>query len=81
MATLVVAATRVPAQDLEPRAYANTPVGLNFLIAGYSYTRGDVATDPALPIKDANLSLNTGRTAATAGITAPTASKCVWPWW
>ena len=23
------------AQDLEPRAYANAPVGLNFLIGGY----------------------------------------------
>jgi hypothetical protein len=58
--TLVVAASHAPAQDLEPRAYANTPVGLNFLIAGYSYTTGDVATDPALPIKDANLTLHTG---------------------
>ena len=25
------------AQNLEPRTYANTPIGLNFLIAGYSY--------------------------------------------
>src|SRR4029450_13481641 len=31
------------AQDLEPRAYSNTPVGMNFLILGYIYTRGDAA--------------------------------------
>jgi hypothetical protein len=57
---LLFAAPRAPAQDLEPRAYANTPVGLNFLIAGYSYTTGGIATDPALPIKDADLTLHTG---------------------
>lgn len=38
-------------QDLEPRAYANIPVGLNFLIGGYGYTEGGVAIDPALPIE------------------------------
>ena len=43
------------AQDLEPRAYANTPVGLNFLIAGYGYASGGVATDPALPLQNAHI--------------------------
>ena len=43
------------AQDLEPRAYTNTPVGLNFLVVGYGYTSGGLATDPALPIEDAHL--------------------------
>jgi hypothetical protein len=27
------------AQELEPRAFANTPVGLNFLIGGYAYAK------------------------------------------
>jgi hypothetical protein len=40
------------AQDMEPRAFTNTPVGLNFLIAGYGYTSGDVATDASLPIEN-----------------------------
>ena len=53
-------ATSAHAQDLEPRAYVNTPVGLNFLLAGYIYTNGGVATDPALPIADAELTLHTG---------------------
>lgn len=45
----------VGAQDLEPRAYVNTPVGLNFVIAGYAYQTGDVLTDPSLPLEDAQL--------------------------
>jgi hypothetical protein len=46
------------AQDLEPRAYVNTPVGLNFLLAGYGYAAGGVATDPALPLQNANLKVH-----------------------
>ena len=48
----VVSAAR--AQDIEPRAYSNAPVGVNFLIAGYAYTRGGLVFD-TLPITDANL--------------------------
>jgi hypothetical protein len=55
----VAAALIVPfaaaAQDLEPRAYANTPVGLNFLVAGYAYSSGDVATDASAPLEDAEV--------------------------
>jgi hypothetical protein len=40
----------VQAQDLEPRAYSNSPTGLNFLIAGYGYAEGTVLTDPSLPL-------------------------------
>jgi hypothetical protein len=46
------------AQDIEPRAYSNAPVGVNFLIAGYAYTRGGIATDASLPITDPNLHTN-----------------------
>ncbi|MGH7795061.1 MAG: transporter [Candidatus Binatia bacterium] len=46
------------AQDLEPRAYANAPVGLNFLIGGYVYTKGAVGTDPSVPIEDAKVELH-----------------------
>jgi hypothetical protein len=38
------------AQDLEPRAYSNSPTGLNFVIAGYGYAKGTVLTDPSLPL-------------------------------
>lgn len=43
------------AQDLEPRAYANIPVGLNFLIVGYSYLWGGITVDPTIPLEDAEL--------------------------
>ena len=55
---LVFAAAGARAQDLEPRSYANTPVGLNFLIAGYGYTEGNVGFDPLVPITDAQLHTN-----------------------
>ena len=55
---LLVAAVGAHAQDLEPRSYANTPVGLNFLLSGYGYTQGNLAFDPSVPIDDAELRTN-----------------------
>ena len=48
------------AQEAEPRSYSNTPVGLNFLISGYLYTKGTMAFDPGLAIADAKFLSNTG---------------------
>ncbi len=56
---LAWSACPVAAQDIEPRAYSNAPIGVNFLIAGYAYTRGGLSFDPALPIADANLNSST----------------------
>ena len=55
---LVTVSVETHAQDLEPRAFANTPVGLNFLIGGYAYSKGAVGTDPAVPIEDAQVKVN-----------------------
>jgi hypothetical protein len=54
----VFAAYGVHAQDLEPRLYANTPVGLNFLIAGYSYSQGNVLTDPSVPLTNGEVTIH-----------------------
>ena len=43
------------AQEIEPRAYSNAPIGVNFLIAGYAYTEGALPFDASLPVKNANL--------------------------
>jgi hypothetical protein len=43
-------------QDLEPRAYASVPKGINVLAVGYGFNRGNVLTDPSLPVKDFTLS-------------------------
>jgi hypothetical protein len=47
------------AQELEPRSYTNTPVGMSFLVAGYAHQQGDVVTDPGLPIEDAEVEVHT----------------------
>ncbi len=52
---LFAAASAAHAQDIEPRAYSNAPVGVNFLIAGYAYTRGGLSFDTSVPITDASL--------------------------
>lgn len=53
--TLAASAASAWAQDIEPRAYSNTPIGVNFLIASYAFSEGGVATDPSLPLQNANL--------------------------
>ncbi len=42
-------------QDIEPRAYSNAPIGVNFVIAGYGYTRGGLGFDQSVPITNASL--------------------------
>jgi hypothetical protein len=53
---LLVFTSVAQAQDIEPRAYANAPVGVNFLIGGYAYTDGGLAVDSSVPISDPRLS-------------------------
>jgi hypothetical protein len=45
----------VNAQVLEPRSYSNIPVGMNFLLAAYSYNSGGVLFDPSIPLDNANI--------------------------
>ncbi len=49
---------QIRAQELEPRAYVNTPIGLNFVALGYQYSEGALVFDPALPVTDANARVN-----------------------
>jgi hypothetical protein len=48
----------VHSQDLEPRAYTNIPVGLNFVLAGYAYSAGGVLFDPSVPLDNANIKIH-----------------------
>ncbi|MDA8139720.1 MAG: transporter [Desulfobacteraceae bacterium] len=43
------------AQEIEPRGYTNAPVGVNFLIVGYAYSKGALSSDPSLPLTDPEL--------------------------
>lgn len=55
---LLVFPEAVGAQELEARAYANTPVGVNFIALAYAYSAGNVFFDTALPIEDAEGRIN-----------------------
>ncbi|VAW67032.1 hypothetical protein MNBD_GAMMA08-1456 [hydrothermal vent metagenome] len=68
-------APRLLAQALEPRAYANAPAGLNFVVAGYQGSRGGLIFDPAIPINDATSTVDVAvfgylRTLNVAGLSA-----------
>lgn len=67
-ASLALGSTSAAAQTLEPRTYSNTPVGLNFLVAGYSYLSGGVATDPSIPLEDAEVRADEALLAYARGI-------------
>jgi hypothetical protein len=57
---LVLIAISAEAGEIEPRAYVNTPVGVNFLLGGYAYSDGGLATSGSSPLKDAELTMDTG---------------------
>jgi hypothetical protein len=57
---LLIVAAHARAAEVEPRAYVNTPVGVNFLLAGYCYTDGGLSTAASSPVKDAQLTMHTG---------------------
>ena len=70
------------AQDIEPRTYSNAPIGVNFVIAGYAYTRGALQFDSALDLTDAHLKTSNavvgyarvfdlGGQSATIGVVVP----------
>ena len=50
--TLFLAPLLASAQSMDPRAYANLPVGLNFLLAGYTYLEGELGFDASSPLQD-----------------------------
>jgi hypothetical protein len=56
--------SEVAAQDLEPRAYAATPIGTTFFVLAVGRSSGSVFLDPALPIEDVQATLG----AATVGL-------------
>jgi hypothetical protein len=57
---LLFVAAQAHAGEIEPRSYVNTPVGINFLLAGYSYSDGGLSTESSSPIEDAHLKIQYG---------------------
>ena len=53
LAVLALAASSIAhGQTMEPQSYSNSPIGLNFLLAGYTYQTGSVLVDPSLPVQN-----------------------------
>lgn len=57
---LAAGASSAWAQNLEPRAYSNAPVGTSFVVVGYSESRGGVPSDTALPVTRPALRVRSG---------------------
>lgn len=49
----LVAAGPLGAQELEPRALQNAPIGINFAVLASGYSRGNLLFDPTIPIDSA----------------------------
>jgi len=46
------------AQTLEPKLYANTPVGINVLFTGVGHTQGAIPENQTLGLENPNLKIN-----------------------
>ena len=74
-ALALLSAAAVHGQELEPRAYSASPVGTHFAVVNYSHLKGEVLTDPSLPIKNVQAQIDLylvgyARTFELAGRTA-----------
>jgi hypothetical protein len=54
---LLGSATPLSAQNLDPRSFVNTPVGINFVTVAYGYSNGNVLFDAAVAIENADLTI------------------------
>lgn len=59
LSLFLVLAAPAAAQELEPRAFSQVPVGMNFAILSWGYAGGDVIFDSSVPIEDATGNIQT----------------------
>jgi hypothetical protein len=57
---LAVVAAPAVAQEMEPRAFAPSPTGMNFVLASVTQSTGAIAVDPALPLDNVDATINVG---------------------
>jgi hypothetical protein len=58
LSAFILSISTASAQDLEPRAYAASPVGVSFLAVLAGRSTGGIVVDPSLPIEDVRASVN-----------------------
>ncbi len=85
VASLLVVAAPLGAQDLDPRSYAHAPVNGTFLVTGFGLSHGGVVTDPTLPVTDISAtvetpSLGVGRSFSLFGKTAQAFGALPYSW-
>ena len=54
----VLAAPLAAAQEMEPRAYSPSPVGMSYVVVSSSWSSGSVVFDPTLPITDVHANVD-----------------------
>jgi hypothetical protein len=59
LALALLATAPVRGQELEPRAFSQTPVGMNFALLTLGYATGDLLFDQSVPIEDATGEIRT----------------------
>lgn len=57
-ALVLLAWSSATAQELEPGAYQNAPVGVQVLFAGYGFSSGNVLFDASLPVEGADATVH-----------------------
>ena len=85
LALALAAGPGASAQQLEPRAYAPSPTGANFVGIVYVYSTGDLLFDPTLPFSDVHATISgTGafyaRTFGFLGRSASAAATLPYSW-
>jgi hypothetical protein len=85
VALVILCASAMSGQELEPRAYSVSPVGVNFVVMTFARASGDLSFDPALPIEDAastlhNVVMGYGRAIDFFGRTANFAIAVPYTW-
>jgi hypothetical protein len=53
VAALLISGGAAFGQELEPRAYSISPVGMNFAVVAFTRSTGDINFDPSLPVENA----------------------------
>jgi hypothetical protein len=81
----VTATPPLAAQELEPRSYAASPIGVRFVLTALGHSAGDVAVDPTAPLSDVrskaySVLLGFGGTFALFGRTASMALAVPYGW-
>jgi hypothetical protein len=58
LAACVLVPGPAPAQEMEPRSYSPSPVGMTFVGASWLHSRGGVAVDASLPLQNVDADLD-----------------------